>query len=122
MEQDWNSWGPLGLSMAGAVVGVTWAILRVWRMQRSVASQRNRVTARRFALGFVVAALVWLAWSMLAGYGRWLQPGVDRAWLLAVHAHTLWSIPLFISAVAWAASVALGWVFRQLQREESDQR
>lgn len=120
MLHDWNTWGSLALSMVGAVAGVSWAVLRVWRLQRRFAPQHpNAATGRWFAMGFGCAALLWLAWALHTGYAHFWQSGSDRLWLLAVHADALWSIPLFISAVVWAASVAMGWVFRLLQRQEN---
>lgn len=120
MLNDWISWGPLALSMAGAVAGVGWAVGRVWCMQRRVASPHpNARTARFWSQGFALAAALWLAYGLYTGYARFLPPA-DRAWQLAVHASALWSVPLFISAIAWAASMAMGWVMRLLQREGED--
>ena len=69
--------------------------------------------------GFALAAVLWLAYGLYTGYARFL-PAADRAWQLAVHASALWSVPLFISAIVWAASIAMGWVMRLLQREGED--
>lgn len=117
MPEDWTSWGPLALSMAAAALGVAWGVVRVWRMQRRLPPQHpNAPTARRFAIGFALAATLWLAYGMATGYTRFLQPE-PLAWLLAVHADALWSVPLFITAIVWAAGVGVGWVMRLLQRE-----
>jgi len=120
MLNDWTSWGPLALSMAGAVAGVGWAVGRVWSMQRRIAPPHpNARTARFLAQCFALAAVLWLAYGLYTGYARFL-PAADRAWQLAVHASALWSVPLFISAIVWAASIAMGWVMRLLQREGED--
>jgi hypothetical protein len=108
--------GPLALSMAGP-----W---RVWlgRGPCLVHAAPYCTTApqcprRTFlAQGFALAAVLWLAYGLYTGYARFL-PAADRAWQLAVHASALWSVPLFISAIVWAASIAMGWVMRLLQRE-----
>ncbi|MEG2999779.1 MAG: hypothetical protein RR855_04445 [Comamonas sp.] len=117
MQPDWTSWGPLALSVAGAVAGVAWGVARVWRMQRRLPPPHaNARTARLFAQGFALAAVLWLAYGLYTGYARFV-PADDRAWQLAVHASALWSVPLFISAIVWATSIAMGWVMRLLQRE-----
>lgn len=119
MPEDWISWSPLALSMAAAVLGVALGVARVWRMQRRLPPHhRNAPTARRFALGFALAAALWLAYGMLTGYSRFLQAG-QLQWLLAVHQGALWSVPLFITAIVWAAGVGVGWVMRLLQREDA---
>lgn len=114
MPEDWT---PLALSMAAAVLGVALGTVRVWRMQRRFAPLHpNAPTARRFAVGFALAAVLWLVYGITTGYSRFLQPE-PLAWLLAVHAQALWSVPLFITAIVWAAGVGVGWVMRLLQRE-----
>ena len=107
---------PLTLSIGAAVLLTVLSVVRVWRLQRGVAQHpRNAATARRFAWGWSIAALLWLAYALPAGYGRFFAP--DGARQLLLHAGALWSIPLFIGAIAWAASVGIGWVLRLLQRE-----
>lgn len=117
MQTDWTSWGPVALSMAGAIAGVAWGVARVWRMQRRLMPPHaNARTARFFAQAFALAAVLWLAYGLYTGYARFMPPQ-DRAWQLAVHASALWSVPLFIAAIVWAASIAMGWVMRLLERE-----
>jgi len=117
MHDIWTSWLALALSIAAAVALVALGIGRVWRLQRRLPPHHaNARTARHFAQGFTVAALLWLAYGIVTGYARFWMPG-QLQWQLAVHAQALWSIPLFIGAIAWAAGVGVGWVMRLLQRE-----
>lgn len=117
MLELWTSWAPLALSMAGAAAGVAWGTARVWRLLRPFTPLHpNATTARHFVQGFTLAAVLWLAYGLLTGYARFFQAD-DRAWLLAVHASALWSVPLFISAIVWAAGIGMGWVLRLLLRE-----
>lgn len=119
MQDNWTPWLPLALSIAAAVALVAAGIWRVWRLQRRLPPDHpNTPTARHFALGFTGAALLWLAYGIVTGYARFLQPG-SLQWLLAVHADALWSVPLFIGAIVWAAGIGVGWVMRLLQREGS---
>lgn len=116
MQDDWNALWPLALSMLAAAALVAAAIYRLWRQQHRVPpTHANARTARWFVRGFAVTALLWLAYGGWAGYGRFWQP--DWQWQLLVYADALWSIPLFIGAVAWAAGVGVGWVLHLLARE-----
>ena len=116
MQDDWNELWPLALSMLGAALLVLAAVYRLWRQQRSVPpSHPNAGTARWFARGFAAAAALWLLYGCVVGYARFLQPPWQRQ--LLVHGDALWSIPLFIGAVAWAAGVGVGWVMHLLARE-----
>lgn len=109
-------WGPLALSVLAGVLLVAAGIVRVWRARRQLpASHAQGPSAQRFALGYTVAALLWLAYGLWAGYRPWLQAG-DRAWQMAVHGASLWSLPLFIGAIAWAAALAVCWALRFLKQ------
>lgn len=117
MHNDWTeTLMPLALSIAAAVLLCALAVVRVWRLQRPLrAPHPNAATAGRFAWGFSGAVLLWLAYALPAGYGRFFQP--DSARQLLLYADALWSTPLFIGAIAWAAGVGVGWVLKLLQRE-----
>ncbi|MDR3003291.1 MAG: hypothetical protein LBV14_03565 [Acidovorax sp.] len=66
-------------------------------------------------MGCAAAALLWLAYGLWTGYRPWLQTS-DPAWQMAVHGDSLWSLPLFIGAVAWAAALAVCWALRFMQK------
>jgi hypothetical protein len=107
----------LTFSMFCALVGVSCSMLRIWRVRQRFGPQHINVhTARTVAVGFGFAAVSWLVYGLIAGYADMLK-AEDRAWQLAVHSQALWSVPLFISAIAWSASLATGWLMHLLLRE-----
>lgn len=109
-------WGPLALSMLAAALLVAAGIVRVWRARRQLPPTHTQApSAQRFALGYTVAALLWLVYGLWAGYRPWLQAS-DPAWQIAVHGDSLWSLPLFIAAVAWAAALAVCWALRFMKQ------
>lgn len=109
-------WGPLALSMLAAALLVAASLWRVWRARRQLPPDHGQShSAQAFALGYTAAALLWLAYGLWTGYRPWLQTS-DPAWQMAVHGDSLWSLPLFIGAVAWAAALAVCWALRFMQQ------
>ena len=114
---DLQSFGaPLALSMLAAVLLVAAGIWRVWRARRQLPPTHPQSrSAQGLAQCYTVAALLWLAYGLWTGYRPWLQAS-DHAWQMAVHGDSLWSLPLFIGAVAWATALAVCWALRFMQQ------
>ena len=107
---------PLYLSIAACCALTLAGMLRIWCWPRRMpAGHANTRTARRFALGFVCASTVWLAYALWKGYGRFVQPDWQRQ--LVIYADALWTLPLFTTAIVWGAGWAVLWVLRTLERE-----